>query len=692
VLGVSVVVLLLAGGLCLYYLANLARPDPVLAGARQLTAADLPAGLETASHDELRSKLDQLLAESLSEKMPEAWWSTRLSIEQCEDARRLALYLDDHQAAERSLLWLAHKLRYDQPPALALKYLQIAEDEAQEFGLDDEYASALLQEGRCLDNAGLSEWACQRFDLAYRSFLEQDNGRRAIYALLNSAMVNYNRLSRYDTAVEEFAHCAELAEQYDEPPARTLPNLSLWAIALTFSGRYEEASPVFARAVACAAELGDASKLQRQLNLQAETALCLGHNAQAEKLLTQAVALNPEVPDDAFGRYDSFFRLASFYQSVHRTDDALQVLEQALADISARRTAAQGDKDEERIVARLDGAKFDTLSTYGHVLFDSGQDDQAAKYYEQAAALSDKTNASFPSDRVDVQLAQVYMELGRYDDALSRLKDAEAHSLSFLSPALGYGDIAIALHEGQAYNELGEIELARMYIKRAAKACPPVYNVSNAVLYAAIQRAFGDLATLEDMRPEALDYYQNSYDVLSEVASGFQWNTPLRYGLDKEFYKTYHKLDYRLKKQGHAPEAMATVERCRAVQLAHEYLVAGAPTPDEKSRERLNDYRTATTYLDTLRGALLQLETSTPPSRLWPYTQYVTMSAYPWRYRREYVRQYTSLRRELKQKIAKAEADADACRQRLRAEAPQIAEIVDLKCTHAWWQDEGPAE
>lgn len=683
-IAIVAVLLVLAACLLLLYWSQLAKPDPVLAGRRELTAKDLPPGLESASQEDLRSALDELLAESLPENMPEAWWSSSLSLEQCEEVRRLALYLDDHQAAVRSLLWLAHKFDSDYQPALALRYLLIAQDEAKEYGLDDEYANVLLQEGGCLDEAGLYEWADRCYDKAYHSFLAQDNGQRAIYALINSAMINFNRLPRYEMAVEQYAQCARLADKYGESPVRTLPGISLWGFALESAGRYEDAAPVFQRATEYAQETGDAVRVQRFLNMQADNAICLGNNAEAEALLTQAVALNSEVADDARDRYESYFKLATFYQSVRRRDDAVTVLNQALDDIEQRREAATGSQDEARMLARLDGAEFDALATFGYVMFDSRQLDKAVEYYERAAVLSDKTNAPFQSDRVDLQLAEAYKDLGRYQDALSQLDKAEEHSVARLGPTLAFNDVPAALLKGQIYNELGEIEPARKYIKQAAKACPPLYNVNNAVIYATIQRAFGDLATLEGQDDEALDYYQDSYDVLSEVASGFQWTTPLRYGLDREFVDSGEKLADQLEKHGRPKQSYAAIDRCKGVQLAQDYLVKGTPAPDQASRQLLNDYRTATTYLDTLRGAQLQLTGWSNMPAAWPYSAYWSMDKYPWRYRREYVRQVTSLRRELADKVAKAEAEADACRQRLRDGAPDIADIVDLKVTQVW--------
>jgi len=687
-LAIALALLLLAVGLFAVYVSLLARPNPVLAGERQLTSADLPAGLEAASRNELRSKLDQLLVESLPENMPEAWWSTRLSLEQCEDARRLALYLDDHLAAVRSLLWLTHKLQTDRRGALALIYLHIAQTEAEEYSLDDEYAHALLAEGDCLDHAGLSEYAISRFEEAHESFLAQDNSRQAIYALNRAASYNFNRLSRFDTAATQYERCVELAEASSEEPARVLPVISLWGFDLQSAGRYEDAAAVFQRATECAEKTGKTARVQQCLNTQAGNELCLGHNAEAETLLKQAAALNGDFPDDVFDRYESACALAEYYQSVGRTGDAVQVLEQALADIDLRRGAAQVAQNAKRTVARLDDAEFGALTAFGTVMYDSRQFDKAVDYYERAAALSDQAGAVFPTERVDLLLAQAYMQLGRYDDALSRLKTAEQNSWTSFSPLMSNRDAWLMLLEGQVYNELGEIELARLYIKRAAKACPPVYSVGNAVLYAAIQRAFGDLATLEDMRPEALSYYQDSYDVLSDVASGFQWTTPLRYSLDQVFSEIGLALADRLKQAGRVEEADEVLDRCHAVQLAHEYLVAGMPAPDDHARRLLNDYRTATTRLDSLRSARLQLEGSFAAKKTWPYSAYTAMSAYPWRYRREYVRQFTSLRRELKQKIAQAETDADACRQRLREGAPDIADIVDLKPVGMWWREE----
>lgn len=239
---------------------------------------------------------------------------------------------------------------------------------------------------------------------------------------------------------------------------------------------------------------------------------------------------------------------------------------------------------------------------------------------------------------------------------------------------------------GQVYLELGDLEQAGAYLDRALKACYPVENVWYGPPRASIIREQGKLAALKGDDAAAAESYREALDLLVRVARGFQWNTRLRYDLAAELEAAGEPFAALLKEQGREAEAAAVLDRCKAAQVARDFLKAGTPTSSGEARQALSDYRGATTYLDTLRFDLYWNAGVGMGRRLWPWEAYWTMSDFPWRYRREYVRQYLSLRKELEAKIARVEGEAAAHLARLRQLDPATAAVVELEATEPHWR------
>src|SRR5690606_35158858 len=122
--------------------------DAALAAISRINRSELPQDWQGLSDAELRSRVDELLASGPGDEG--RWWGSRFDEDQSRQLRMAALILEDGQLGVRSLCWLAHRLQYDNREVTAIEYLDVAINEAQQAGLEEELARCHYQRRHCL--------------------------------------------------------------------------------------------------------------------------------------------------------------------------------------------------------------------------------------------------------------------------------------------------------------------------------------------------------------------------------------------------------------------------------------------------------------------------------------------------------------------------------------------------------------
>jgi serine/threonine-protein kinase len=280
------------------------------------------------------------------------------------------------------------------------------------------------------------------------------------------------------------------------------------------------------RAAALRAETGG-TDYAKVLNSQAELSWRLGRYEDAEALYRRALAACGDDVRGLMQRSESMNDLSSLLADVGRYDEALPIVEEALAlkdrlpDVPPRERAVNlsnlanvldGLKrfDESQAAYRRAIATFEsaqplpeldigiTLNNYAYLQQEMGRLDEAVATQERAVALYRRVmGADYP--RLSTQLsnlAQQYAKLGRHDDAKAAIDDAlrlaptayEADDQKFGHLYVAVARVALA--RGDAAEAVRYAERALAVYDRAQMLEDGRRDKANAVL-ADAQRALG---------------------------------------------------------------------------------------------------------------------------------------------------------------------------------------------------------
>lgn len=414
----------LLAGLAVLAIGWVNRPpsiNPRLIGQRPVRANDLPASWQGISDADMRIKLDELVADRLGER--ENWDRGSFTQDDCRQIRLAAKYLGDEQLAVRSLCWLAKKLESDRQEELAVDYLAIAIAEAEQAGLKDELKQCYFQQGRCFSRIGLYEWSLESYTKARDLARELGDPDKESYYLLQMANINYHRLLRYEEAMPLYDLLPEIAAQGVEPQSM-IPKYNLWALSLQSYGRYHESLDAFQLALEAAEDAGNPDKILFTLKLLAINNLELNRIAESEELLKRAIALVPEL-ERSNDIFDPHLQLASIYVNTDREDEAEALLLDTLDEIGIVETTADGEEREASILYQMRSERIKTLAALGGLKLLQDNPEKALEYFLQADKLNEGREFVLPTENMATNLAQVYIELGRFEDAQAQLAEAE---------------------------------------------------------------------------------------------------------------------------------------------------------------------------------------------------------------------------------------------------------------------------
>lgn len=331
----------------------------------------------------------------------------------------------------------------------------------------------------------------------------------------------YKRTGRVDEAIEAYTLASEIE------PENSLPWISL-ADAYARAERIDEARDAYERALEMTS---DSSSQEEILFALADIAFSQRDFDEATSYFTRLVDLNPR---DAYLRT----QLADTLVEYGRYQEAIEQYE-AIADLAGR-------DQRQRAMA---------IGTIGDILVELGETDQAVERYREAQGYARRgtwlwddleqriieafrlagdlaTLVAFyeeewsrPSSDETRILAELYLEVGRQDDALvlyQQLVEEEPDSI----------DARLDLI--RIYDQRGEIEdVIEQYEAILAMTDEPIHFFQ----LAQIQRSNGDEASALATLQEALERFQQRPSVLSQVADRY-----LRWGHREQAEAIYQRL------------------------------------------------------------------------------------------------------------------------------------------------------
>jgi len=213
----------------------------------------------------------------------------------------------------------------------------------------------------------------------------------------------YN-LSEYDSAMEEFEHGDQIAQEHN------LPNLAIkfrngYGAIFSRLGRYHDAIEQFAEGLKKAREMGLKSDIGHFLINLGEVSLLMGDTAQALSFESEAEGLVQELAGDSRYTIDVYYNLAEAQSRSGRMEDAERSYRRSLE------TATMVRNTVSEVEARV---------RLGSILAGRGHEAEALSVIEEALRLSRR--CGFPLQEVGSLLA-----CGRIEVSLGRLEEATHH-------------------------------------------------------------------------------------------------------------------------------------------------------------------------------------------------------------------------------------------------------------------------
>jgi diguanylate cyclase (GGDEF)-like protein len=213
----------------------------------------------------------------------------------------------------------------------------------------------------------------------------------------------YN-LSEYDSAMEEFEHGDQIAQEHN------LPNLVIkfrngYGAIFSRLGRYHDAIEQFAEGLKKAREMGLKSDIGHFLVNLGEVSLLIGDTAQALSFESEAEGLVQELTGESRYAIDAYYNLAEAQSRSGLLEDADRSYRRSLE------TATMVGNTVSEVEARV---------RLGSILAGRGHEAEALAVIEEALRLS--RSCGFPLQEVGSLLACGHIEL-----SLGRLEEATHH-------------------------------------------------------------------------------------------------------------------------------------------------------------------------------------------------------------------------------------------------------------------------
>jgi non-specific serine/threonine protein kinase/serine/threonine-protein kinase len=221
----------------------------------------------------------------------------------------------------------------------------------------------------------------------------------------------YRRLGQLDEAAENLGRAVRIRELEDEETESLAYAVDGYAAVLLYQGRYDEAEPMFLRALELRRRIHGPRHYQVALSLHNTAVLYSAQHRYDEAIqsLEESISISEEVlgPDHPEVA-DSRSALASMLRDVGRADEAEPVAQRALEILEAR-------KGPDHVATSLARANL------GRIYFDLGDYDLSESHYRRAiegverALGPDHSRVSYPM----AHLSELLSRVGRHDESLA---------------------------------------------------------------------------------------------------------------------------------------------------------------------------------------------------------------------------------------------------------------------------------
>jgi tetratricopeptide (TPR) repeat protein len=258
----------------------------------------------------------------------------------------------------------------------------------------------------------------------------------------------HSQLGEYRTAHDMYAENLRLASVFkDDEGTRALQMAML--PALRALGRDDELTQIGAALQKAALDAGDVH-MQARSNLElALTQIHTGSDSLALDPLLQALSLAGRA-DDSLMTIAVLTQLANTYESLGRTDQALETFTEALT----RTDHAAG----------AESIKRETLIHVGNVYYGHGHYAEAARFYRAALTNALATGDRLAEGYMFIQLGNCTLVSGKFDEAVKNIESAAS-----LFEGAGYapGQAFAATSFGLAHQRAGHSNDAIDFYKKA---------------------------------------------------------------------------------------------------------------------------------------------------------------------------------------------------------------------------------
>jgi tetratricopeptide (TPR) repeat protein len=657
-----------------YYLLAPRKPDPLLTGSRPVTIKDLPSPIQGLDDATLKRKLDKILREGETE-WPEKWWITNLESQEAEEARLLAAYLGETQIEVRSLLWFSREGGCEDWNKF-FTVLDSAESLAKSEGLNEELAYCYYWRGECLERLGLYYLAVDSTLQALAVYEELDQSDRQIRALSRLGGIYRRRMGDSEAGLSYYERCQTFID--DVAPDRLVAVTGLWGFSLTSCGRYPESLPVFAKATSFSEEAGTNKRMLDNLPWLGLMYLLMNQRDEGEATLRQAMLLVHEV-NDCFDPSSPYQYLAEYLFSTGEEQVAISLLEDALADISVLEDSVDPEaKRANYWKGQLESARITTLADIGDMHLILGKPETALACFQEADALTEGDEFIMPGEQMELNLAETYIELGRFDEAIKELNEMHSRGPVEYGYGAGFFDPELLMLFGTAYLCKGDYDTAANYLMQAQDACWSDETEYWQTVHAEILQLKAEIAVAQADNALAIACYSLALEHQTRAVRMFIWDTSLRSGLAEQMREVAAPHAMLLDEAGKTDKAKEVRRLAEAADAAKALAFQPLPTEATPASQALQEYRTTLTYLDEQRrdrDFRLRIQDETPP----PLGDYWTKSDLYWKYHREWVRQQAQIKCDLDTRIAVLEVRAAEQLVELRKLDPQTAAIIELQ-------------
>ncbi len=449
----------------------------------------------------------------------------------------------------------------------AITHLEAAVKIWTKAGLMEKLAEGVATLGVIKENHGDYADALTAFDSSFDLFKKQDNQSAMAEQYLRMGRIYHLRLSRYQTAQEQFKKALILYQKLNNSTGEAKAHFD---IGLTFEaiGDFNAADQHYQRGTKIATQLQEPLLMATGTLYQANTAWYQGEYQNAFQQLIEAQKLAEQANDPQLSIMIANSR-GLIYWSLNENNKALLHLQKGI-DL-----ATKGEIPTELA---------SSLNNKGLILRKMAQYDEALTLFQQAKAIDTKLQSRWGLAYDHRNIGITFMRQNRLQEAEVALTQAEAMS----------GEIADPINQSKALLELGDLnqrlqrpQQATQFYQRAVTMARK--HLLKEVLWRATA-GLGQLLRQQGQNEAALAAYVEAVQLVEGMRAALKIDT-LRNSFQVDKQDLYKELILLLVDMGRERQAFDYLERFRSrnfIDLLANHKIALHKSEDEAALRQVN--------------------------------------------------------------------------------------------------------